>query len=335
MTATVTGTLTATVTGTLAGAPLGAQIGASVLQVIVLMVGGPLLLGLMAKIRARAEGRVGPPIHQPLRDLRKLVTKQAIHAEHASAVLAAAPLVLVASAAVAVAITPLITTDPALGHGADVFVVVYLLLMGSVAIALAGLDPGTAFGGMGASRAITVGALAEPALLVGILALSIQSRTSNLPGMVSASLAHPAWVASPERLLALVALVVVVIAETGRIPVDNPATHLELTMIHEAMVLEYAGPDLALVTLGESMRLGLLFGLLANLFFPWGIATTAGPAALLLGVVVLAAKLGVVAVVISLVEISTAKLRLFRVPELLAGGFVLAVLAVMTGLVSR
>jgi formate hydrogenlyase subunit 4 len=323
------------ISATVASIGLGPRIAASILQVATVAVGGPLLVGLMAKIRARAEGRIGAPISQPLRDLCKLVRKERIHAEHASAVLTLAPLVLVASAAVAIAISPLLTIAPVLAGGADAFVVVYLLIMGSVALALGGLDPGTAFGGMGSSRAMTIAALAEPALLVSILALSIQAKTSNLPGIVTATLAHPGWMASPERLLALVALVVVVIAETGRIPVDNPSTHLELTMIHEAMVLEYAGPDLGLVTLGEAMRLGLLFGLVANLFFPWGIAANSGLVRLALGVGVLAAKATAIAIVIALIEISTAKLRLFRVPELLTGAFVLAVLAVMTGLVTR
>ncbi len=287
----------------------------------------------MAAVRARAEGRVGAPVRQPLLDLRKLAAKERIHASHSSAVLPLAPLVLVASAAAAAAIAPLISTGPALGRTSDAFVIVFLLLLGSVAVALAGLDAGTAFGGMGASRAMTIGALTEPALLVGVLALSIQAGTSNLPGIVSATLAHPQWAATPERLLALAALVIVVFAETGRIPVDNPSTHLELTMIHEAMVLEYAGPELALVTLGEAMRLGLLLSLVANLFFPWGIATTGDVPGLAAGLAVLGAKTAVLAVAIAIVEVSAAKLRLFRVPEILSAAFVLAVLAVVTGLV--
>jgi formate hydrogenlyase subunit 4 len=315
--------------------PLAPRIGVSVLQVAWVLVGGPLLLGLMAKIRARAEGRTGPPITQGLFDLRKLVRKEAVRAEHTSAVTALAPLVLVASAAVAAALSPLLTTRPVLEASADVFVVVYLLLMGSVALALGGLDAGTAFGGMGSSRAMTIGAISEPALLVGILALAVQAKTSNLPGIVTATLAHPGWLASPQRILALVALVVVVIAETGRIPVDNPSTHLELTMIHEAMILENAGPDLALVTAGEAMRLGLLLGLVANLFFPWGVGASAGALAILVALGALCAKTAAIAALLALVEVSTAKLRLFRVPELLAGGFVLAVVAVTTGLMTR
>ncbi|HEX9356273.1 MAG TPA: NADH-quinone oxidoreductase subunit H [Streptosporangiaceae bacterium] len=311
--------------------PLAAA-GVSVIQLGAAVTGGPLLFGLMAKVRARAEGRSGAPIRQPLLDLRKLAGKEHIHGGHSSVVLPLAPLVLVASTAAAVAIAPLISTRPALGRTSDALVVVFLLLLGSVAVALAGLDTGTAFGGMGASRAMTIGALAEPALLVAVLALSIQAGTSNLPRLVSATLAHPQWAASPERLLALLALVIVVFAEAGRIPVDNPSTHLELTMIHEAMVLEYAGPELALVTLGEAMRLGLLLSLVANLFFPWGIAATGSVLWLAVGLAVLAAKTAALAGVIAFLEVSMAKLRLFRVPEILSAAFVLAVLAVITGL---
>jgi formate hydrogenlyase subunit 4 len=305
----------------------------SVIQLGAAVAGGPLLHGLMAKVRARAEGRAGAPVRQPLLDLWKLAAKERIHAEHSSAVLPLAPLVLIASAAAAVVIAPLVSTEPALGRTSDAFAIVFLLLLGSVAVALAGLDAGTAFGGMGASRAMTIGALAEPALLVAVLALSLQAGTSNLPRIVTATLAHPGWAASPQRLLALAALLIVIVAETGRIPVDNPSTHLELTMIHEAMVLEYAGPELALVTLGESMRLGLLLSLAANLFFPWGIAVTASVPGLVLGLAALGAKTAALAAVIAIAEVSMAKLRLFRVPEILSAGLVLAVLAVVTGLV--
>lgn len=328
--------MTVALAGFPAGSPnLGTRIVASVLQVAMVAAGGPLLLGIMGKIRARAEGRVGSPITQVLTDLCKLVHKEAIRAEHTSVVAPLAPLVLVASSAVAAAVAPLLTTRPIIEGGADVFVIVYLLLMGSVALSLGGLDAGTAFGGLGSSRAMTIVAISEPALLVAVLALAVQARTSNLPGIVTATLAHPGWLATPERLLALVAFLIVVIAETGRIPVDNPSTHLELTMVHEAMLLEYAGPDLALVTLGEAMRLGLLLGLLANLFFPWGIEASTGGPGILVASAALIAKSAAIATSIALVEVSTAKLRLFRVPELLAGGFVLAVVAVTTGLVAR
>jgi formate hydrogenlyase subunit 4 len=317
------------------GSPLAYSIVASLVQVAVIVLGGPLLMGLMAKVRARAEGRVGAPIYQPLRDLRKLMTRESLRAQHSSVVLAAAPLMVLGSTTLAVAISPLVTTHPLWSSSADLLVIVYLLLTGSITMALAGLDAGTAFGGMGSSRAITIGALAEPALLVAVVALSIQAGTSNLPAIVARTLGHPVWASSPTRLLAVVAFVIVIFAETGRLPVDNPATHLELTMIHEAMILEYAGSDLALVTLGAAMRLGLLFALLVNLFAPWGVATGASLLGLLMAGTVLALKMAVLAVGVSLIELHSAKLRLFRVPELLAGSFVLAVLAVITGLVAR
>jgi len=205
--------------------------------------------------------------------------------------------------------------------------------LGSVFLALGALDTGTAFGGMGASRAMTIGALAEPALLVSILALSVPARTSNLPAIITKSLGHPAWLVSPQRLLALVAFVIVIIAESGRLPVDNPSTHLELTMIHEAMTLEYSGSDLALVMWGESMRLAVLMALLAELFIPWGIATAPGPAHLALAVVATAGKVALLGIALAVFEVGVAKLRLFRVPELLAGAFVLSVLAVLSALV--
>jgi formate hydrogenlyase subunit 4 len=318
-----------------ASVPIGYSISASVLQVVLIVIGGPLLIGLMAKLRARAEGRVGAPVLQPLKDLRKLMSKERLHARNSSVVLPVAPFVVLAATTVAIAIAPLVTTHPALGSSADIFVIVYLLLTGSVAMALAGLDAGTAFGGMGSSRAMTIGALAEPALLVAVISLSIQAGTSNLPAIVTRTLKDPTWASSPTRLLALVALMIVVIAETGRLPVDNPSTHLELTMIHEAMILEYAGPELGLVTLGAAMRLGLLFALVADLFFPWGIDQGASAVGLIVGVAALAAKTSLIAVGVSVIEVHSAKLRLFRVPELLAGGFVLSVLAVVTGLATR
>ncbi len=311
------------------------SVGASSLQVAFVAVGGPLLLGLMAKVRARAEGRVGAPVVQPLRDLRKLLARERLRPRFTSAVRVLSPLVVLAATGVAVAMSPLLSTHPLLRGGADLFVVVYLLLTGSVAIALGGLDTGTAFGGMGASRAMTIGALAEPALMVAVVALAIQTKTSNLVGIVAASLAHPAWTVTPTRLLAVVALVIVVIAETGRLPVDNPSTHLELTMIHEAMVLEFAGADLALVSWGAATRLCLLFSLLVNLFLPWGVASGSSATGLAAAVAILALKTAVLAVAVALIEVHSAKLRLFRVPELLAGSFVFSILAVISGLVTR
>ena len=205
---------------------------------------------------------------------------------------------------------------------------VYLLLLGTVFLALAGLDTGTAFGGMGASREMAIMALVEPTVLVSVFALSVRAGSTSLAAIVTATLHDPSRVLSPASLLAAIALGVVTVAETGRLPVDNPATHLELTMVHEAMTLEYAGPDLALIELASSMRLVVFLGLLATLFVPWGIATSAAPLAVAGGLGAFAVKVGLLGAALAAGEVFMAKLRLFRVPELLAGSFLLALLAV-------
>ncbi len=300
----------------------------ALLQVVLTVGAAPLLVGIMRLIRARLEGRAGPPILQPWRDLRKLLGKERMVSDNTGWVFSIAPLVLLASAALVAGIVPFLSTQSALDQVGDLFAVVYLLLLGTVFLSLAGLDAGTAFGGMGASRSMTITAIAEPTVLVAIFALSVSTGSSNLGAIVAANLAHPATAASPESLLAFAALAVVTMAETGRIPVDNPSTHLELTMIHEAMVLEYSGPDLALIELAAHLRLVVFLGLLSNLFIPWGIATTARPLELLVAALAVAAKILLLATVIAVVEVFTAKVRLFRVPELLAASFVLAFLAV-------
>ncbi|MFC5109109.1 respiratory chain complex I subunit 1 family protein [Kibdelosporangium philippinense] len=299
-----------------------------IVQPVVIVAGAPLLVGVMRQVRARLEGRAGAGVWQPWRDLRKLFGKERITPRGTSEVFRIAPLVLVATTLVVTVVAPFVTTASAINPVADLFAVVALLALGAVALALAGLDTGTAFGGMGSSREVTILALVEPTLLVAIFALSVRVGSTNLGAIVSSTLDDPARVISPVSLLAAVALIVVIVAETGRLPVDNPSTHLELTMVHEAMVLEYAGPDLALVELASAMRLSVFLGLLANLFLPWGIATSAAPLAVLIGVLALVIKVGVLGVVLAAGEVFLAKLRLFRVPELLAGSFLLALLSV-------
>ena len=296
---------------------------------LALVVGGaPLLVGLMRQVRARLEGRAGAGVGQPWRDLRKLLGKEAIRPDGSSWVFTMAPLLLLASTLVITAVAPFLSTVSPVEGVADLFAVVSLLMLGTVALALAGLDTGTAFGGMGASRAVTVAALAEPTILLAVFALSARVGSSNLADIVESTLTTPAQVLSPASLLAAVAFAVVIIAEAGRLPVDNPATHLELTMIHEAMVLEYARRDLAMIELASAMRLTVLLGLGANLFMPWGIATTVAPLPLLGAAVVFAVKLGVLGAGLAVFEVFVAKWRLFRVPELLAGSFLFGLLAV-------
>jgi len=300
----------------------------AVIQLVLLIVVAPYLMGLMRQVRAWLEGRAGAGIGQPWRDLRKQFRKEPISPGGSSWVFAAAPAVLVAPTVVIAAVAPFVATDSPLNDVADLFAVVALLLLGTVALALAGLDTGTAFGGMGASREITVAALAEPTILLAGFALSARVGSTNLSAIVERGQQAPASVLSPATLLAAVALAVVVVAEAGRLPVDNPSTHLELTMIHEAMVLEYSGRDLALVEFASALRLTLLLGLWANLFLPWGVATTDSPVALLIGVAAFAVKVAVLGLVLATGEVFMAKLRLFRVPELLAGSFLFGVLAV-------
>jgi formate hydrogenlyase subunit 4 len=305
----------------------GAGLIATAAQAVVVVAGAPLLVGLMRQVRARLEGRAGAGIAQPWRDLRKLLRRAPATPTGTGWAFRLAPLMLVATSLVLAAAVPLLSTALPLDAAADLFAVVGLLALGTVTLALAALDTGTAFGGMGASREMTILALVEPTILVAVFALSARVGSTNLAAIVTATLHDPLRVASPASILAAAALLIVVIAETGRLPVDNPATHLELTMIHEAMVLEYAGRDLALVELAASMRLSILLGVLTSLFVPWGIAG-ASLTALPLALAALLVKVAVLGVGLGAAEVFLAKLRLFRVPELLAGSFVLALLAV-------
>jgi formate hydrogenlyase subunit 4 len=306
----------------------------TVVQLLAVAAGAPLLIGLMRQVRARLEGRRGPGVGQLWRDLRKLVRKHPLRPDGTTVVFMAAPLVLAGTTLCVVAIVPVVTTKSTFDSVADLFAVVGLLLAGTVAVALAGLDTGTAFGGMGASRSMTIGALVEPTVLLAVFALSIPVHSSNLGAIVDETALHPGHVVTPAAALAFAALAVVVIAESGRLPVDNPTTHLELTMIHEAMTLEYTGSQLALLEWASAMRLTVLLALLSNLFAPFGIAASSthtigagvGHIAIALGVIIL--KVALLGALLAAGEVFVAKLRLFRVPELLAGSFVLGLMAV-------
>jgi formate hydrogenlyase subunit 4 len=301
----------------------------AVIQVLVVAAGAPLLVGALRTLKARLVGRRGPRVLQPYADLAKLFRKEAVVSTTTSWVFRATPYVLFSTMVVTALIVPLLLARPALGF-AGLVLLTYLFVLGTFFLALAGLDAGSAFGGMGSSREVAVAALAEPTVMVAILALALRAETTNLGGIVERLARDPLLAANPGHLLAFSALFIVMLAETGRLPVDNPATHLELTMIHEAMVLEYSGHYLALVEWAAAMKLFLFMTLLANLFLPWGMAATAAPFAILVGLLVFAAKLILLTVALALLETSVAKLRLFRVPELLAGSFALALLSVLS-----
>jgi formate hydrogenlyase subunit 4 len=299
----------------------------AVLHLATVAAAAPLLVGVLRTLRARLVGRRGPDPWQPYRDLRKLFAKTPVVSTTTSWIFRATPYVLVATMAVGALAAPVLSSRPPLAF-AGIILLIYLFLLGTFFLTLAGLDAGSAFGGMGSSREAAVAALAEPTVILAVLALSLRANTTNLGGVVERLADDPLLAVNPTHLLAFAAFFIVMLAETGRLPVDNPATHLELTMIHEAMVLEYSGRHLALVELASAMKLFLFLTLLANLFFPWGVPAVLAPLPLALGAVTLAAKLAILTVAIAVLETSIAKLRLFRVPELLAGSFALGLLSV-------
>ena len=297
-------------------------------QALLALLIAPGLVGFVRWLKARLQNRRGAPIGQPYFELTKLFGKEVVVSNNASWLFRVAPYIVFGSTLAVTFLIPWLAAPLPFDNIGDLMVVVYLLLLGTFFLALAGLDPGTAFGGMGSSREMTVAALAEPTIALAIFGLALGAGSTNLSNIVIATLASPAAAISPGHLLAFAALFIVSLAETGRLPVDNPSTHLELTMIHEAMILEYSGRYLALIEWASWLKLTIFFALLSNLFIPWGIATTFTPAALGIALATLLLKFIILGIVLAIVETRVAKLRLFRVPELLGMSFVLALLAV-------
>lgn len=304
-------------------------------QVLLALLLAPGLVGFIRWMKARLQDRRGPSILQPYYDLRKFFGKEVIVSRNASWLFRFTPYLLFSTTLAVTLLVPLVAAPLPLDSAGDLLMVVYLLLLGTFFLALAGLDPGTAFGGMGASREMTIAAIAEPTMALSIFSLALGAGSTNLGHIVAQTIEHPAAAISPGHLLGFAALFIVTLAETGRLPVDNPSTHLELTMIHEAMILEYSGRYLALVEWASALKLLIFFSLLANLFLPWGVATSLDPGALSLALVALVAKLALLGVAVAFLETRVAKLRLFRVPELLGVSFVLALLAVTTSFLLR
>jgi len=255
--------------------------------------------------------------------------------DQASWVFRYAPVVYAAALIGAAVLVPTIAKRSAAPGVGDAIVFAGLMALARFALALAALDTASNFGGMGASREVVVAALAEPTVILAIFALSLHAGTTNFGAIVERHAAEHLLANDPGHLLAFGAFFVVMIAETGRLPVDNPATHLELTMIHEAMVLEYSGRYLALIEWAAGMKLFVFLALLGNLFVPWGMPAAEVTPGILLDAIALAVKLALLGGLVALVESAVAKLRLFRVPELLSGSFVLAVLSVASFFVLR
>jgi formate hydrogenlyase subunit 4 len=304
-------------------------------QMLLVVAVAPLLLGVTRKVKARLLRRRGPPLLQPYADIWKLLHKEAVLATNASWLYRTAPYVIFAATWVAAALVPTYATGLLFSWSADLIAIVALIGTGRFALALAGMDVGTSFGGIGSSREMLVASLAEPAMLLVVFAVALLAGTTQLSSIAAQMIDTPVGL-RVSLALALIAFVFVAVAENGRIPIDNPATHLELTMVHEAMVLEYSGRHLAMIEAAAAVRLVLYFSLLACLFFPFGMATeTKSLAALGLGLSSYLAKLLAFAVLLPIGETLVAKMRVFRYPVFLGGAFAAAALAVFLQFVSR
>jgi len=298
----------------------------AVLALTVLL--APMLTGWVNMCRAWLQNRSAPPLLQPYRVLNKLFTKEVVLAHNASSLFRTAPYLIFGSLALAAAVVPKVGTDLPLNAAADAIALVGMLALARLFIALAGMDIGTAFGTLGARREMLVGFLAEPALLMVLFTASLISSSTSLATIVH-TLAHREFVIYPSMAFAGVAFTMVSLAENARIPVDNPTTHLELTMIHEAMVLEYSGRHLALIEWAASLKLFVYSCIGLALFFPFGVAERGDSLGLLLALPVLGLKLAVGGFLLALIETLSAKMRIFRAPEFLATAFLLAVLAML------
>jgi len=304
-------------------------------QMALVLLLAPLLTGFVRKVKARLLRRRGPPVIQPYRDLLRLLRKEAVVAENASWLFRAAPFLVFAATWVAAALVPIFATGLMFSWTADLIAIIALLGSARFFLALAGLDVGTSFGGIGASREMMIASLAEPAMIMIVFTLALIAGSTQL-STVAAFMASPEVGLRVSLGLALVSLVMVAIAENARIPVDNPATHLELTMVHEAMVLEYSGPHLAMIELAASLKLLLYVSLIACLFVPWGLATPgAGPTAYAAGAAAYLGKLAGAGFLLALFESAIAKMRVFRVPEYLGAALMLGLLGALLLFVSR
>jgi formate hydrogenlyase subunit 4 len=287
------------------------------LEILLALAAAPLLTGWVNMCRARLQNRRAPSIWQPYRMLHKLFNKESVVASHASLIFRGAPYVVWACMTLACAIVPTLSTDLPLSPAADA-----IALVGLFALA------GTAFGTLGARREMLVGFLAEPALLMVLFSASLITQSTLLTSIV-ATLSHRELAIYPSLAFAGIAFTMVSLAENARLPVDNPTTHLELTMIHEALILEYSGRHLALMEWAASLKLFAYSCIGVALFIPWGIAEAGNPTALLFAIPALFVKLLVGGAVLAIVETSNAKMRIFRVPEFLATAFLLAVIGML------
>jgi formate hydrogenlyase subunit 4 len=305
------------------------------LQMTLVIALAPLLTGIVRATKARLLRRRGPPLIQPYRDLIRLARKEAVVADSASWLFRFVPYLVFAATWVAAALVPTFATGLLFSWSADLIAIIALLGAARFFLALAGLDVGTSFGGLGSSREALFGALAEPAMIVIVFTLALVAGSTQL-STVAAYMVLSNVGLRVSLGMALVALIIVALAENGRIPVDNPATHLELTMVHEAMILEYSGRHLAVIELAAMLKLVLYVSLITCVFVPWGLAIAdASVVDRLLGAVVYLVKLAVAGVALGVFEISIAKMRIFRVPDFVGAALMLGFLGALLLFVSR
>jgi formate hydrogenlyase subunit 4 len=304
-------------------------------QMLLVLLLAPFLTGLVRKVKARLLRRRGPPLIQPYRDLVRLMRKEVVLAENASWLFRVIPYLVFAATWVAAALVPTFQNGLMFSWSADLIAIIALLGSARFFLALAGLDVGTSFGGIGSSREVMIASLAEPAMLMAVFTLALIAGSTQL-STVAAVLASSEVGLRVSLGLALFALIMVAIAENARIPVDNPATHLELTMVHEAMVLEYSGRHLALIDLAAAVKLLLYVSLIGCVFVPWGMAPVGANAGVIAaGVAAYLAKLAVGGFLLAVFETAIAKMRVFRVPEFLGAALMLGLLATLLLFVSR
>jgi formate hydrogenlyase subunit 4 len=304
-------------------------------QMLIVLLLSPLLTGFVRKVKARLLRRQGPPLLQPYRDLIRLMRKEVVLAQSASWLFRVIPYIIFAGTWVAASLVPTFRGGLMFSWSADFIAIIALLGSARFFLALAGLDVGTSFGGIGSSREVMIASLAEPALLMIMFTLALIAGSTQLSAMAAFMLSSEVGL-RVSLGLALIALIMVAIAENARIPVDNPATHLELTMVHEAMVLEYSGRHLALIDLTSELKLLLYLSLIGCLFVPWGIAMPeTSPQAIVIGIASYVAKLAAGGVLLAVFETAIAKMRVFRVPEFLGAALMLGLLATLLLFVSR
>jgi formate hydrogenlyase subunit 4 len=308
---------------------------AQLVQMTLILVLSPLLTGLVRKVNARLQRRRGASLIQPYRDLRRLMGKEAVIADNASWLFRVVPYFVFASTWVAAALIPTFAANLTFSWSGDLIAITALLGSARFALALAGMDIGTSFGGIGSSREMMIASLAEPAMLMIVFSVALVAGSTQLSTIAETMLTGQVGL-RVSLALALIALIIVAMAENGRIPVDNPATHLELTMVHEAMVLEYSGRHLAMIELAASLKLALHLAMIACVFIPVGMAATPGnPIADAVGIAAWLAKMAAGGIALGIAETAVAKMRVFRVPNFLGAALMLGLLGVLLLFVSR